>query len=63
LNSFEREITEKRVIAVEADVSQNWDSWVEKIPDLNSLKFVFHFASPASPPLPSPSMLLHGRWW
>lgn len=50
LSYFEREISEKRVIAVEADVSQNWDLWLEKIPDLNSLKFVFHFASPASPP-------------
>lgn len=41
-----------KFVFVEADVCESWD-WTAKIPRewLENLKYVFHFASPASPPI------------
>lgn len=38
---------------VEADVCQPWDGWLKALPDfvVGQVKYVLHFASPASPPL------------
>lgn len=41
------------LLIIEADVTRNWDPWAKQIPKniLESLSHVFHFASPASPPV------------
>lgn len=46
-------VEKDRLHIVEADVVQDWTSWVTKIPShfLKHLSHVFHFASPASPPV------------
>ena len=38
---------------IEADVCQPWDGWLKTLPDFvaEKISHVFHFASPASPPL------------
>ena len=44
----------KQFQVIETDVSQSWDCWISKhLPALENqlLKYIFHFASPASPPL------------
>jgi nucleoside-diphosphate-sugar epimerase len=42
-----------RLFFVEADVCQPWESWLKELPDFvtSTVTHVFHFASPASPPL------------
>lgn len=42
-----------RLYFVEADVTQDWSSWLGNLPEFVTSKVskVFHFASPASPPL------------
>jgi nucleoside-diphosphate-sugar epimerase len=42
-----------RLVIVEADVIEPWSGWAEELPEgwLENLSHVFHFASPASPPL------------
>ena len=47
---FKKEITEGRLLAVEADATKNWDSWLKTLKALPPLRLIFHFASPASPP-------------
>lgn len=50
LEHFKAEISQGNLKTIEADVSQTWDSWVGVLESLPPLSFVFHFASPASPP-------------
>ncbi len=47
---FKKEIAEGRLLAIEADVSRKWDSWLNTLKDLAPVRSIFHFASPASPP-------------
>jgi nucleoside-diphosphate-sugar epimerase len=47
---FQKEIDEGRLESIEADVTQNWDSWLNSRKNQLSVRFIFHFASPASPP-------------
>ncbi len=49
-DEFKKEIAEDRLKAVEADVSQSWTPWLNSIQNLAPVKYIFHFASPASPP-------------
>lgn len=41
------------LVVVEADVIEPWSGWSNSLPEgwLENLAFIFHFASPASPPL------------
>lgn len=51
--NYLRDAGGENIIIVEADVTESWSSWAESLPTewLESLTHVFHFASPASPPL------------
>jgi nucleoside-diphosphate-sugar epimerase len=51
LESFNIDGQEPRVIFIEADVIQAWDSWLSQLPCgwRETIRYVFHFASPASP--------------
>ncbi len=49
LNSNAEELKKKGVEFIKADVSNDWDQWTTSLP--SSFDLVFHFASPASPPL------------
>lgn len=49
LNSNAEELTKKGVQFTKVDVSNDWDQWATSLP--SSFELVFHFASPASPPL------------
>ncbi|NCN39653.1 NAD-dependent epimerase/dehydratase family protein [bacterium] len=53
LRELSAELGGDSLIVVEADVTEGWVSWTEPLPEdwLESLKYVYHFASPASPPL------------
>lgn len=50
---FLRSLGQKQFHFVEQDVSTPWSQWCSNIPPeyLENLEYVFHFASPASPPL------------
>lgn len=51
--TFLKELGGDRVLVIEADVSKSWSEWAGQIPaeKLSELGLVYHFASPASPPL------------
>ena len=49
LNSNAEELKKKGVEFIKADVSNDWVQWTTSLP--SSFDLVFHFASPASPPL------------
>jgi len=49
LNSNAEELKKKGVEFIKSDVSNDWDQWTTSLP--SSFDLVFHFASPASPPL------------
>lgn len=48
-----QELGKERFHFVNADVSKPWSEWEKQVPGkfLSDVEFVFHFASPASPPL------------
>ncbi len=51
--SYLRSLPSDRLTIVEADVIEAWSTWTSSLPEewLEDLAYVFHFASPASPPL------------
>ncbi|MEO5666864.1 MAG: NAD-dependent epimerase/dehydratase family protein, partial [Bdellovibrionota bacterium] len=51
--SFLTSLGSENLVIVEADVIEAWSGWSEELPEswLEDLAYVFHFASPASPPL------------
>lgn len=51
VNKRHLESLKKPFTFFQADISEPWEAWFEKIPHeiRNNLKYVFHFASPASP--------------
>lgn len=44
---------DQKLFFIEADVVQDWQSWLQGVSEsyLKSIKYILHFASPASPPL------------
>ncbi|MEZ4813727.1 MAG: NAD-dependent epimerase/dehydratase family protein [Bdellovibrionota bacterium] len=49
LASNAEDLAQYETTFIKADVSESWDSWSDKLPE--KFDYVFHFASPASPPL------------
>ncbi len=51
--SFLNSLGTDKLVIVEADVIEPWSTWADSLPEgwLEDLSHVYHFASPASPPL------------